>query len=134
MSFVTASWTNTRGQVKLVKNIQIDTKTLAKIKESLIDSHKEEKEYHKKEIKKLNIKYTKLQNRVHQIYIDKLDGNVTNARLVKYLLSNCTLDNGSLCPTYRKPFNLLAKGPDCIKWGPPPPSSKKTSLNSTVIL
>gem|GEM_PF-3708902 len=26
------------------------------------------------------------------------------------LLSNCTFYRGSLCPTYRKPFDILAKG------------------------
>jgi hypothetical protein len=31
------------------------------------------------------------------------------ARLVKTLLSNCTFDRGTLCPTYRKPFDLFAK-------------------------
>jgi hypothetical protein len=31
------------------------------------------------------------------------------ARLLKTLLSNCTFDRGTLCPTYRKPFDLFAQ-------------------------
>jgi hypothetical protein len=31
-------------------------------------------------------------------------------RLVETVLSNCTFDGGSLCPTYTKPFDLLVKG------------------------
>jgi hypothetical protein len=38
------------------------------------------------------------------------------ARLVKTLLSNCTFDRGSLCPTYRKPFDLFAKGAETGDW------------------
>jgi hypothetical protein len=30
--------------------------------------------------------------------------------LLKTLLSNCTFDRGTLCPTYRKPFDLFAEG------------------------
>jgi hypothetical protein len=32
------------------------------------------------------------------------------AGLLTTLLSNCTFDRGTLCPTYRKPFDLFAKG------------------------
>ena len=42
------------------------------------------------------------------------------ARLVKTLLSNCTFDRGTLCPTYRKPFDLFAKGSDTEGIGSPP--------------
>ena len=36
-------------------------------------------------------------------------------RLLKTLLSNCSVDRGSLCPTHNKPFDLFAKGDG--KWG-----------------
>jgi hypothetical protein len=29
--------------------------------------------------------------------------------MLNILVSNCTLTNGSLCPTYRKPFDVLAR-------------------------
>jgi hypothetical protein len=38
------------------------------------------------------------------------------ARLLKTLLSNCTFDRGTLCPTYRKPFDLFAKGAETGDW------------------
>ncbi len=31
-------------------------------------------------------------------------------RLLDTILSNCTFDRGTLCPTYSKPFDLLAQG------------------------
>jgi hypothetical protein len=38
------------------------------------------------------------------------------ARLLKTLLSNCTFERGTLCPTYRKPFDLFAKGTETGDW------------------
>ena len=38
------------------------------------------------------------------------------ARLLKTLLSNCTFDRGSLCPTYSKPFDLLVRGNETEDW------------------
>jgi hypothetical protein len=40
------------------------------------------------------------------------------ARLVRKLLSNCTFDRGSLCPTYVKPFDPIAKGAERADWLP----------------
>jgi hypothetical protein len=38
------------------------------------------------------------------------------ARLLKTLLSNCTFDRGTLCSTYRKPFDLFAQGSETGDW------------------
>jgi hypothetical protein len=38
------------------------------------------------------------------------------ARLLKTLLSNCNLRDGSLTPTYRKPFDLLVEGNETGNW------------------
>ncbi len=38
------------------------------------------------------------------------------AKLLKTLLSNCTFDRGSLCPTYVKPFDLLVAGNETGEW------------------
>ncbi len=38
------------------------------------------------------------------------------ARLLKTLLSNCTLRDGSLTPTYKKPFDLLVEGNETEDW------------------
>jgi hypothetical protein len=32
------------------------------------------------------------------------------------LLSNCTFDRGSVCPTYAKPFDLFAQGNETGNW------------------
>jgi site-specific DNA recombinase len=37
-------------------------------------------------------------------------------RLLDSVLSNCTFDRGSLCPTYAKPFDLLAQGRETGNW------------------
>ena len=37
-------------------------------------------------------------------------------RLLKTLLSNCTLKAGTLCPTYRKPFDALVDGNETGNW------------------
>ena len=37
-------------------------------------------------------------------------------RLLETVLSNCTLDRGTLCPTYSSPFNLLARGNETVDW------------------
>ena len=37
-------------------------------------------------------------------------------RLLEAVLSNCTFDSGSLCPTYTKPFDLLVKGNETGDW------------------
>ena len=38
------------------------------------------------------------------------------ARLLRTLLSNCTFERGSLCPTYSKPFDLLVQGNETGDW------------------
>ena len=38
------------------------------------------------------------------------------ARLVKTLISNCTFDRGTLCPTYTSPFDLFVKGNETGDW------------------
>jgi site-specific DNA recombinase len=41
---------------------------------------------------------------------------VDQAKLLKTVLSNCTFDRGSLCPTYNKPFDLFAGGNESGEW------------------
>lgn len=158
----------------IVKQISIDDDTLTAIKQALLDSHKDELDYHTKQIIILNAQKTKLENRLHQIYVDKVDGKITegfftnimektqeeltditsaitkhgnadinylaqgahilelcnkayslylrqtpieNAKLLRYILSNCTLNDVTICPTYRKPFNLMVKGLSRQIWG-----------------
>ncbi len=52
-------------------------------------------------------------------YFAYLEQNNTGKRnLLNILLSNCTLNDGNLYPTYRKPFDLLAKGLSRSNWLP----------------
>ena len=37
-------------------------------------------------------------------------------RLLDSVLSNCTFDRGSVCPTYRKPFDLFARATETGEW------------------
>jgi hypothetical protein len=37
-------------------------------------------------------------------------------RLLQPVLSNCTFDRGTLCPTYTSPFDLFAKGKETGNW------------------
>jgi hypothetical protein len=49
------------------------------MREALRQSQKEKAEFHRRSIEKLNTQYTKLQNRIDQIYLDKLDGEIEEA-------------------------------------------------------
>ncbi len=49
------------------------------LREALRQSQKEKAEFHRRSMEKLNAHYAKLQNRIDQIYLDKLDGEVEEA-------------------------------------------------------
>ena len=60
-----------------------------------------------------------LSNRLYPIYVKATFND--KARILKVLASNYTIrqeDNVTICPTYRKPFDLLAKGLLHSKWLP----------------
>ncbi len=164
----------TKQFAEIVKRIHINDDTLINCKKALLDSHKDELEFHQKRIQIFNTQKTKLEQRLHQIYIDKIDGKISeeffsrmtsaweeelnqirtaitkhensdgnylsqgvhilelcnkahrlylqqtpikNSKLLHFILSNCTLNDASLCPTYRKPFDLLAEGLHRSNWG-----------------
>jgi site-specific DNA recombinase len=50
----------------------------------------------------------------HKLFVQQKP--VEQARLLKTLLSNCTFDRGTLCPTYNKPFDLLVVGNETGDW------------------
>ena len=37
-------------------------------------------------------------------------------KLLETVLSNCTFDRGSVCPTYSKPFDLFARATETGEW------------------
>ena len=49
------------------------------MRDALRQRQKEKAEYHRRAIEKLNAQYAKLQNRIDQIYLDKLDGEMEDA-------------------------------------------------------
>ena len=59
---------------EIVKSVQIDEEILEWVREALLVSHKDEKEYHDKQIANLQTQYSRLQKRIDKIYVDKLDG------------------------------------------------------------
>ena len=61
------------------------------------------------------VKLLELASRAHELYA-KQPGDQKN-RFLQILLSNCTLQNGTLQPHYRKPFDILARGIENRKWG-----------------
>jgi hypothetical protein len=40
------------------------------------------------------------------------------AKMLKLVASNYTLNDVSICPTYRKPFDIIAKGLSHLNWLP----------------
>lgn len=61
------------------------------------------------------VKLLELASRAHELYA-KQPVEQKN-RLLRVLLSNCTLQNGTLQPHYKKPFDILARGIESRKWG-----------------
>ncbi|HEX7139412.1 MAG TPA: hypothetical protein VF219_16275, partial [Vicinamibacterales bacterium] len=53
-------------------------------------------------------------------------------RLLETVLSNCTFDCGSLCPTYASPFDLLVKGNQTGDWRRGWDSFPRVLLTSTI--
>lgn len=61
------------------RNLQFSEALLDWMREALRQSPKEKAEDHRCAIERLNAQYAKLQNRIDQIYLDRLDGEVEEA-------------------------------------------------------
>jgi site-specific DNA recombinase len=64
---------------EILGEFQFSEALLDWMREAPRQSQKEKAEYHRRAIEKLNAQYAKLQNRIDQIYLDKLDGEVAEA-------------------------------------------------------
>ena len=152
---------------EVVGRVRIDSSQADDIRKALKASFDTEKEYRSKEVAKLKREQTRLQERLDQTYLDKIEGRIDTefwrkmhdrwigdqnsvanrideltranrnyyeqgveflelaqaapwlylsqtvdekAKLLRTLLSNCTMKGTTLCPTYNKPFNLIAEG------------------------
>ena len=49
-------------------------------------------------------------------FLYKSQNPAEQRRLLETVLSNCTFDRGTLCPTYSKPFDLLVRGNETGDW------------------
>ena len=63
--------------VELLKGLKMDEEKLEWVKEGLRESRKEEKEYHDKQIETLQREFNSLKDRLHKLYLDKIDGKIT---------------------------------------------------------
>lgn len=152
---------------EVVGRVRIDSSVADDIRTALSASFETEREYRSKEVTRLKRQGSRIQDRLNQTYIDKIEGridtvfwkkmherwiseqnavsrrieNLTSsnlsyyeqgvefielaqaaptlylsqtvdekAELLRTLLSNCTMKGATLCPTYKKPFNLIAEG------------------------
>jgi len=59
-------------------------------------------------------KILELANKAYSLYVQQSPQE--QRRLLNVLLSNCTLLDGSLCPTYKKPFDLLVERVKNEEW------------------
>ncbi|RKX31502.1 MAG: recombinase family protein [Candidatus Zixiibacteriota bacterium] len=57
----------------------------------------------------VGLEILELANSAYDKYLQK--NRQEQRKLLDILLSNCTFYHGTICPTYRKPFDILAKGP-----------------------
>ena len=60
-------------------------------------------------------KLLELASKAYQLY-SKQPPEQKN-KFLRILLSNCTPQGGTLHPTYKKPFDILARGVESRKWG-----------------
>ncbi|MCX7038830.1 MAG: recombinase zinc beta ribbon domain-containing protein, partial [Spirochaetes bacterium] len=64
---------------EILGEFQFSEALFDRMREALRQSQKEKAQFHLRSIEKLNAHYAKLQNRIDQIYLDKLDGEVEEA-------------------------------------------------------
>ena len=60
-------------------------------------------------------KILELASKAHELYSKQIPEQKN--RFLRILLSNCTVQHGTLRPNYRKPFDVLATGIESGKWG-----------------
>ena len=61
------------------------------------------------------LKLLELASRAYDLYAKQLPEQKN--KFLKTVLSNCTLEHATVRPTYKKPFDLFAKGVETGKWG-----------------
>ncbi len=62
------------------------------------------------------VRILELANKAYSLYLKQ--DHYERAKLLKIVLSYCSLKDGTLCPTYKEPFDMLAKGVSNENWRP----------------
>lgn len=158
----------------IVQRIAIGPEMRDWLIQALKESHQDETAYHQETSQRLQEALSRVKSRMDQMYLDKLDGKVSERfwveksreweaerdrtidqirshqeadrryyddgirllelasrayelyakqsaeqknKFLRIMLSNCTLKDGSLQPTYKKPFDILARGVESRNWG-----------------
>lgn len=88
------------------------------------------------------VRIIELCNRLNDLYLNQTP--IERGKLLRFVLSNCTWDGVTLCPKWRKPFDLMAKGlsrsnwlPDaneCINWAYSEDAGILTDLAKELVL
>jgi site-specific DNA recombinase len=151
---------------ELLGRLRFDDEVLGWVRDALHASHADERREHEEAIKRHQAEYNRLNDRIHAMYVDKLDGVVDTAfydrmsnqwreeqnrcqreierhqnadksyldegvalldlarnaerlfakqeprerrRLLNFVLSNCTWEDGEIIATFRQPFDVLAE-------------------------
>jgi site-specific DNA recombinase len=151
---------------ELLGRLRFDDEVLEWVREALHASHADERREHEEAIKRHQAEYNRLNDRIHAMYVDKLDGLVDMAfydrmsnqwreeqnrcqreierhrnadksyldegvalldlarnaqrlfakqeprekrRLLNFVLSNCTWEDGEVVSTFHQPFDMLAE-------------------------
>jgi len=151
---------------ELLGRLKFDDEVLEWVRDALHASHADERREHEDAIKRHQAEYKRLNDRIHAMYVDKLDGLVDMAffekmsnqwreeqnrcqreierhqnadksyldegvallelarnaqrlfakqeprekrRLLNFVLSNCTWEDGEVVATFREPFDMLAE-------------------------
>ncbi len=151
---------------ELLGGLRFDDEIMSWVRDALTQSHADERQEHEAAIERLQAEYERLQHRIHDAYVDKLDGRIDAAffdlisaewrreqerclrdieqhqaadqsyleegvqllelarsaqrlfakqeakekrRLLGFLVSNCSWQNGELTVELRQPFDLLEK-------------------------
>jgi hypothetical protein len=63
---------------EVIRSLKFDPETLDWVTSALKESHQDEKRFHDEAIQRLQSEYSRLQNRIDQMYVDKLDRRVTD--------------------------------------------------------
>lgn len=85
---------------------------LREVEGQLVSLGRAERNYYE-----VGVKFLELSQRLCA-YWRLQDNRLERGELIKALLSNCKIKDGSLYPTYRKPFDLIVKGLKTENWGP----------------